>query len=142
MNNFQRTLLCCATMGNLLFAGGNAVATELGTLCWQTESGNLLRFSVSEAGPGHYTYTGMFADTDGAEFAIVGHVEATGGALVGSFSGAKTTADNFKTAIYRVTFNPGTMVGFGEGIRQRYDRASTNVSTEYRTHTLTPTTCT
>lgn len=141
MNRFQRALLCCVTMGSQLFAGADAVAAELGTLCWQTESGKVLRFSVTEAGTGHYTYTGMFVDTDGAEFAIVGHVESTGGALVGSFSGAKTTADNFKTAIYRVTFNPGTLAGSGEGIRQRYDRATANVSTEYRSHTLTPTTC-
>lgn len=143
MDRCQRMLVCFTMIGYLLFAGGGVVATatEIADVCWLTEAGTVLRFSVSEAGPGHYTYTGMFDDNDGAAFAISGHVESTGGALVGSFSGAKTTAETFKTAIYRVTFDPGTLVGTGEGIRQRYDRSTASISTDYRIHTLTSTSC-
>ncbi len=141
MSRYQRAFVYCTIIGNLLFVGGNATAAELGNLCWLTESGTLLRFSVSESGPGHYTYTGMFDDSDGAAYAISGHVESSGGTLIGSFSGAKTTTDTFKTAIYRVTFDPSTLAGSGEGIRQRYDRTTTNISTDYRTHTLTYTSC-
>lgn len=141
MGRHHRVLLCFTITGNLLLAAWNATAAELGDVCWQTEAGTTLRFSVSETGPGHYTYTGMFDDNDGAAFAISGHVESSGGTLIGSFSGAKTAATTFKTAIYRVTFDPVTFAGSAEGIRQRYDRSTTSVSTDYRTHTLTYTTC-
>ena len=141
MNRYKRALFCSATTGMLLLGGWDAAALEIGDYCWNTESGKLLRFSVSEAGTGHYTYTGMFTDTDGAGLAIIGHVRVEGGALVGSFSGSKTTPGVFKTFIHSVTFNPGTFVGSSEGIRHSYDRLTTTVSTEYRTHTLTPTTC-
>lgn len=141
MNRYKRALLCCATMASLLLAGWDVAAVEVGDFCWNTESGKLLRFSVSEAGTGHYTYTGMFTDTDGADLAIIGHVRVEGGALIGSFSGSKTTPSVFKTFIHSVTFNPSTFVGTSEGIRHSYDRSTTIVSTEYRTHTLTPTSC-
>lgn len=141
MSTYKRALMYCTTMGYFLLVGWNAAAAEIGDFCWQTESGNLMRFSVSEAGPGHFTYTGMFTDTDGADFAILGHVAVVGSSIVGSFSGAKTAADKFKTAIYRVTFNPATLVGSGEGIRQVYDRLTAGTSTDYKVHTLTPTPC-
>lgn len=128
-------------MANLLFAGGSATAAELGNVCWLTEAGTLLRFSVTEAGPGRYTYTGIFDDNDGAAFAISGHAEAIGGVLIGSFSGSKTSAGTFRTAIYRVTVDPGTLAGSGEGIRHSYDRLTASVSTAYRSHTLAPTPC-
>lgn len=141
MGKYRRALLCYATMANLLFACGGAAAAELGSLCWLTEAGTLLRFSVTEAGPGHYTYTGAFDDNDGAAFAISGHAEVSGGMLVGSFSGSKTSASNFRTAIYRVTIDPATLAGSGEGIRHSYDRLTANISTAYRSHTLVFTPC-
>jgi len=143
MRHYKHTLLRFATVGCLLLAGGDATATELGEVCWMTEKGTLLRFSVSEAGPGHYTYTGTFDDADGAAFAIVGHVAVSGGALIGSFSGAKSSVDKFKTAIYRVAFDPGTLAGTAEGIRHAAADANGSAAAgEYRMHTLTPTRCT
>lgn len=141
MNSYKGVLSRCAMAGILLLGGWDAAALEIGDYCWNTESGQLLRFSVTEAGAGHYTYTGMFADTDGAGLAIIGHVRVEGGTLVGSFSGSKTTPGVFKTFIHSVTFNPSTFVGTSEGIRHSYDRLTTSVSTEYRTHTLTPASC-
>ncbi|MDP2795659.1 MAG: hypothetical protein Q8O25_16515 [Sulfurisoma sp.] len=142
MRHYKRTLLCFATVGSLLFTGMDAVAAELGEVCWMTESGTLLRFSVSEAGPGHYTYTGMFDDADGAAFAIVGHVVFSGGTLIGSFSGAKSSVGRFKTGIYRVALDPGTLAGTAEGIRHAADSVYGSAAFgEYRTHTLTPTHC-
>ena len=142
MKRCKGIVLCLATIASMLLAVADAAATELGDVCWTTEKGTLLRFSVSEAGPGHFTYTGMFDDGDGAAFAIVGHVALSGGTLIGSFSGAKTSADKLKTAIYRVAFDPGTLAGSAEGIRH----SSANVygspaSGEYRSHALTPASC-
>lgn len=144
MRRYKHTLLCFAAAGGLLVMGIDATAAELGEICWMTEKGTLLRFSVSESGPGHYTYTGTFDDADGAAFAIVGHVAVSGGALVGSFSGAKSSpSDKFKTAIYRVSLDPGTLAGTAEGIRHSANPAyGSAASGEYRTHTLTPTRCT
>ncbi|MFZ5774722.1 MAG: hypothetical protein ACOY3Z_04485 [Thermodesulfobacteriota bacterium] len=141
MVTWKQWLLGCTITALALLGGTTAPAAELGDFCWTTETGNLLRFSISEAGAGHYTYTGMFVDSDGAAFAVIGHVESVGGELVGSFSGAKTAADEFKTAIYRVTLDPATLSGSGEGIRQKYNRSTAAISTDYRTHTLTPTAC-
>lgn len=141
MGAYKRALLCCATVGSLLLSAWGAAATELGDFCWQTDAGDLLRFSVSQEGPTRYTYTGIFVEPDGVAFAVIGHVGLSGDTLVGSFSGAKTTSSDFKTAIFRVTFDPGTLVGSGEGIRQKYDRMTTGVSTDYRTRTLTPAPC-
>lgn len=140
MNKYQRALLCLATMGSLLLPGRDAAASELGDFCWLTGTGQLMRFSVTQSGASHFTYTGIFSDADGDKFAISGHVEIENGTLVGSFSGSKTTASDFKTAIYRVTLN-GNLAGFAEGIRQKYDRMTTYISTDYRTHTITPTSC-
>ena len=135
-------LLFFAILGSLLLAGADAAATELGDVCWTTEKGTLLRFSISEAGPGHYTYTGVFDDGDGAAFAIVGHVALSGGTLIGSFSGAKTSADKFKTAIYRVAFDPASLNGSAEGIRHSAANVyGSPASGEYRNHTLTLTRC-
>jgi len=125
----------------LLLVGWNANAVELGDFCWNTEQGRLLRFSVSEAGVGHYTYTGVFTDTDGADFAVIGHVRLVGGVLIGSFSGSKSTVSDFKTGIFSVTLNPVTLIGSAEGIRQMYVRGSATLSSDYRTHTLTHTLC-
>ena len=142
MTRYKHALRCFAAIGSLLLAGADAAAAELGDVCWMTEKGTILRFSVSEAGPGHYTYTGMFDDGDAASFAISGHVAVSGAGLVGSFSGSKSGANNLKTAIYRVTFDLATLGGSAEGIRH----AAANVygspaSGEYRNHTLTPTGC-
>ena len=99
-----------------------------------------MRFSITQSGTGRFTYTGIFADNDGGNFAIIGQLEAVNGGLVGSFSGSKTTASDFKTAIYRVVFD-GNLVGTGEGIRQKFDRQSNLVTTDYKNHTLTPRAC-
>lgn len=99
-----------------------------------------MRFAVTEPGPNHYTYTGVFSDPDGSRFAINGHLELENGSLVGSFSGSRATSTDFKTAIFRVTLETN-LAGTAEGIRQKYDRQTTQVNTEYRYHTLTPTTC-
>ena len=143
MRHCERILRCVAIAGSLLLAGADAAATELGELCWMTERGTLLRFSVSESGPGHYTYTGTFDDADGAAFAIVGHVSVAGGTLIGAFSGAKSSpSDKFKTAIYRVALDPGTLTGTAEGIRRSANPVyGSAASGEYRAHTLTPTHC-
>lgn len=140
MHKYKWGLVSCAATAILLLAGGAAAAAEIGNVCWQTEKGTLLRFSISEAGAGHYTYTGMFDDGDGARFAISGAVEIDGNTLVGSFSGSKTTSSDFKTAIYRVMFD-GNLVGTAEGIRHKYDRSGAFVSSDYRSHTLTPKPC-
>lgn len=140
MNSFQRALLCFMTTGALFLAGMNANAAEIGTLCWSIDNGNLMRFSVSNPGPNHYTYTGVFTDTDNATFAIVGDIEIQGNALVGSFSGSKSTATIFKTGIWQVTLD-STLKGTAEGIVQIYDRTALTVTTGYKLHTVTPTTC-
>lgn len=140
MGRYKRILLQYATAVCLFLTALNAGAVELGDLCWNTEVGTLLRFSVTQSGTNHYTYTGLFDDGDGVSFAIIGAVANVGGSFVGSFSGSKSTATMFKTGIFRVTFN-SSLVGTAEGIREAYDRTTLAVSTDYRTHTLTPTTC-
>ena len=74
MNRFQHALLSFATMGSLVMPGWDAAAAELGDFCWLTESGQLLRFSVSQSAPTHFTYTGAFSDNDGANFAILANL--------------------------------------------------------------------
>ncbi|MBZ0093672.1 MAG: hypothetical protein K8F27_15815 [Sulfuricellaceae bacterium] len=137
---FRRALLCCVAAGSLLLAVADAAAAELGDLCWLTDKGTMLRFSITQSGAGHYTYTGLFDDGDGASYSIIGQVAATGNTILGSFNGSVSTASSFKTATFQVTFGP-TLAGSAEGIRQKYDRVSGLTSTDYRTHTLTPTGC-
>ncbi len=121
-----------------------AAAEEIAQVCWLTEQKTLLRFSVTQTAPTHFTYTGIFddGDADGAHYAISGAVEVTSdGSLVGSFSGSKSTSSNFKTAIARVTIDPVSFAGSVEMIRNKYDRQSMATTTDYRTRTLTKTDC-
>lgn len=126
-------------------ASMNAVATELGDLCWLTAKGGLMRFSITQSGVGHYTYTGFFDDGDGAYYALIGEVEETAGSISGNFSGSKTTASYFRTGIFLVTLSPN-LSGNVTGIRQTYPLSNGvdvggSVVTDYHTTTVTPTTC-
>ena len=148
MTKYQKMPFICAAIASLLMPAWDALAAELATVCWQAtrvdkpERTTLLRMSVTETGTGHYTYTGMFEEADGAKFAILGALEVDGSQFVGSFSGSKTTVTDFKTAIYRVTLD-ASLVGSAEGIRHKYDRSSQSPDsvTEYRLHTLAPVSC-
>lgn len=135
----RNVVLYCATLGSLLLPAA-AAATELGDFCWLTDRGTRLRLSLTQTGTSNYTYTGLFDDGDGVSFAIIGEVSTAGGSILGSFSGSKSTASNFKTGIWQVSFSP-TLVGSAEGIGQVYDRATQTVATVYRTHSLAPTPC-
>jgi hypothetical protein len=139
----RNLLLSCATLGSLLLPAAEAAATEFGDFCWLTDQGTVLRFSVSQSGASHYTYTGLFDDGsgDGVSFAILGVVSVTGNTLIGSFSGSKSTPAKLKTGIWQLTLNASTFAGSAEGIRQSYDRTTQTTSTDYRTHALTLTPC-
>lgn len=140
----RNVLLYCVTWGSLLLLpAAGAAAAELGDFCWQTEAKTTLRFSLSQSGTNHYTYTGLFNDGDGASFAIMGEVSSAGDPIVGSFSGSKSTDSQFKTGIWQVSLSPASpaLDGSAEGIVQVYDRASATVTTVHRTHTLTRTQC-
>lgn len=121
-----------------------AAAEEIAQVCWLTDKQTLLRFSVTQTAPTHFTYTGIFddGDADGAQYAIIGAVEtASGGQLVGSFSGSKSTSSHFKTGIARVTIDPVTFAGTVELNRIKYDRQSMVTTTDFRSNTLTKTDC-
>ena len=136
----RNVLLYCATSAGLLLSAPGARAAELADFCWQTETGTTLRFSLTQSGAGHFTYTGSFDDGDGASFAIMGQVSTTANPIAGSFSGSKSTASTFKTSIWQVSLSP-TLAGSAEGIVQVYDRTLDTVTTVHRTHTLTPVSC-
>ena len=127
------------TMFSALFTGATWAA-ELADVCWTTDRGTPLRFSITQSGTNHYTYTGIFDDGDGVSFAILGEVAVSGAAIVGSFSGSKSTASVFKTGIWRLTLD-SNLAGTVEGIRSAYDRSSAGISTDYRTSVLTPVAC-
>ncbi|HUY04191.1 MAG TPA: hypothetical protein VMV33_12990 [Rhodocyclaceae bacterium] len=141
MNGLQRALFCVITTAALFLTGMNANAAEIATLCWMTDNGNLMRFTISQPGPTDFTYTGIFTDTDNVEFAIVGDVVLESNSLVGSFSGSKSTTSIFKTGIWRVTLDPTTLAGTVEGIVQAYDRSLLTITPGYKFHTVTLTTC-
>jgi len=142
MNSFQRALFCFMTTAILFLTGMNASAAEIATLCWiTTDNGNLMRFAISQPGPTDFTYTGIFTDTDGVAFAIIGDVALNGNSLVGSFSGSKSTTSIFRTGIWRVTLDPTTLAGTVEGIVQTYDRTALTITPGYKFHNVTLTTC-
>lgn len=116
-------------------------ATDLGDVCWLTDAGKLLRFTVTQTGSAQFLYSGTLVDVDDTSYAVIGHVKAETNTLIGSFSGAKTTATHLTTGIFLMTLNRGTMAGSIEGIRHRYERSSASVATDYRTQTVTPTRC-
>ena len=123
-----------------------AAADELGQVCWLADGKNLVRFSVTQTAPTRFTYTGIFNDgEDNAHYAITGAVEITpAGPLVGSFSGSKSTAESFKTAIAAVSFDPATFAGSVELIRNKYTHGAspdTAMKTDYRKFTLARTNC-
>lgn len=129
-------------LGSLWFKP--ATAEELAQVCWLTDKQTLLRFSVTQTAPTHFIYTGIFDEGDGdsAQYAISGAVEvASDGGLVGNFSGSKSTGSEFKTAIARVMVDPVTFAGSVELIRQKYNRQTQMTTMDYRTNTLTKTTC-
>lgn len=124
----------------------SAAAAELGQVCWLADGKNLVRFSVTQTAPTRFTYTGIFNDgEDNAHYAITGAVEITpAGPLVGSFSGSKSTAESFKTAIAAVNVDPITFAGSVELIRNKYTHGAspeTAMKTDYRKFTLTRTDC-
>ena len=124
-----------------------AAADELGQVCWLADGKTLVRFSVTQTAPTRFTYTGIFndGDGDGAHYAITGAVEITpAGPLVGSFSGSKSTAESFKTAIAAVNFDPTTFAGSVELIRNKYTHGvspETAMKTDYKKFTLVKTSC-
>ncbi len=146
MKVYRRILLCIATLSGLCLAATSATATELGDLCWLTAKGSLLRFSITQSGMNHYTYTGLFDDGDGISYALVGEVELVGATLEGTFSGSKTTSTYFRTGTWEVNFS-SNLVGSVTGIRQTYNFPSGTASipggvyVDYQTTTVTPTNC-
>jgi hypothetical protein len=142
MTKLSRAFLaCCVATGAL--ASPAARAAELGDFCWQTDTSTLMRFSVTQSGTGHYTYTGLLDDGDGVSYAIVGQASVlASGNIEGSFSGSLSTATAFKTGIWHVTFTPD-MNATIEGIRQVWQRVNdpSVVTSAYRTHTATPLAC-
>ncbi len=130
---FALTVAC-----GLLLSVGRAEATELGDLCWLTAKGTLLRFSVTQSGVNHYTYTGLFDDGDGISYALIGEVALVGSNLHGVFTGSKTTPTYFRTGVWDVSFTT-SLTGAVTGIRNTYLNGS--VVTDYQTTTVTPTTC-
>jgi hypothetical protein len=145
MNQWLRKLSAgVALCGLALLPGSGAAASELGDFCWLTDSGKVLRFSVTQSGTSHYTYTGNFDDGDGVSYDIIGQASAVGTLIKGSFSGSLSTAGLFKTGIFHVTISTPTLTATIEGIREVYVQGAdpnTGVTTSYRTHTATPTTC-
>jgi hypothetical protein len=127
-----------------LLPGSGTLAAELGDFCWLTDSGKLLRFSVTQSGTTHYTYTGNFDDGDGVGYDIIGQASTVGSSIKGSFSGSLSTAGVFKTGIFHVTINPVTLAATIEGIREAYVQGAdpnTGVTTSYRTHAASATPC-
>jgi hypothetical protein len=142
MTKWLRALLagCVAVAGLGWSAAG---AAELGDYCWLTDKGTVMRFSLTESGTGHYTYTGLLDDGDGVGYAIIGQASVlASGAIEGSFSGSLATATTFKTGIWHVTFTPALNATI-EGIRQVWVRGTDAalITSGYRTATATPTTC-
>lgn len=124
----------------------SATADELGQVCWLADGKNLVRFSVTQTAPTRFTYTGIFNDgEDNAHYAITGAVEVTpAGPLVGSFSGSKSTAESFKTAIAAVNIDPATFAGSVELIRNKFTHGAspeTAMKTDYRRFSLVKTNC-
>jgi hypothetical protein len=142
MTNRLRILLaCCAAAGGLGWAPARAV--ELGDYCWRTDTNTLMRFSLTQSGTSHYTYTGVLDDGDGVSYAIVGQAEVQAdGTVEGTFSGSLATTTTFKTGIWHVTFTPA-LVATIEGIRQVWVRGTDAalVTSAYRTHTANPVAC-
>jgi hypothetical protein len=142
MTKSLRALLAgCVAAGAL--ACSAAGAAELGDYCWLTDQGRVMRFSLTESGTGHYTYTGVLDDGDGIGYAIVGQASVlANGSIEGSFSGSLSTAGAFKTGIWHLTFTP-TLNATVEGIGQVWIRGTSAsiVQTAYRTGTATPMTC-
>ena len=139
-NRIRALLACCA----VALASPAAGAAEMGDFCWLTDAQTVMRFSLTQSGTGHYTYTGAFDDGgDGISYAIVGQASLqANGTIEGSFSGSLSTPAKFKTGIWHVTFTP-TLDATIEGIRQVWlvgtDPAL--VTSAYRTHTAVPTPC-
>jgi len=143
MNKGLRNVLFCAALAGLLGPAATASASELGDFCWLTDRGTLLRFSVTQSGPTHYTLTGLFDEGEGFSYAIIGEAAVNGAAIDGSFTGSLSTADAFKTGIFHVSINPQTLAATLEGIRQVWVRGTDPalVTSGYRTHTATATPC-
>ena len=145
MKKFAQLAVACVV---LLLNGllcSSAQAEEFAQVCWLTETQSLMRFNVTQSGQGHYTYTGIFDDGDDedtAHYAITGSVEVeSDGAMVGTFSGSKSTQGSLKTFVASVTLNATTLGGTVELNRIKYDRMTQVTKPDYRTHTLTRTTC-
>jgi hypothetical protein len=140
MSRTRMLFACCV----IALASPAAGAAELGDFCWLTDSGTLMRFSLTQSGTGHYTYTGFLDDGgDGTSYAIVGQAsQLPDGTIQGSFSGSLSTATTVKTGIFHVTFTPSLNATI-EGIRQVWVRNTDPalVTSAYRTHTAAPTTC-
>jgi hypothetical protein len=138
MKNRARALCACCVAA-AAFASPVARAAEIGDFCWQTDRGTVMKFSLTESGTGHYTYTGIMDDGDGSNYAIIGQASVMpGGAIEGSFSGSVSTPSTLKTAIWHVTFTPALAATI-EGIRQVWVRGTDPalVTSAYRTSTAT-----
>jgi hypothetical protein len=140
MSRTRMLFACCV----IALASPAAGAAEMGDFCWQTDVGTLMRFSLTQSGTGHYTYTGFLDDGgDATSYAIVGQAsQLADGSVEGSFSGSLSTATTFKTGIWHVKFTP-TLDATIEGIRQVWLRGTDQalVTSAYRTHTAVRTTC-
>jgi hypothetical protein len=142
MKNRVRALCACCVAAAAL-ASPAVRAAEMGDFCWQTDKFRVMRFSLTESGTGHYTYTGVLDDGDGASYAIIGQASVMpGGNVEGSFSGSVSTSLVFKTGIWHLTFTPSLDVTM-EGIRQVWVHGTDPalVTSSYRTGTATLITC-
>jgi hypothetical protein len=139
-HRFRKLFVGVAFCGLTFMPVSGAVAAELGDVCWLTDTGRLLRFSVTQSGTNHFTYTGQFDDGDGVAYDLIGQASLVGDAIRGTFSGSVSTAGVFKTGIFQVTINPSTFAATLQGIREVYPQGAdpnTGVTTSYRTHTAT-----
>jgi hypothetical protein len=122
-----------------------ASAEEFAQVCWLTDKGSLVRFSVTQNAPGHYVYTGIFntGETDDTtHYAITGSVESgPNNRMAGSFTGSKTTDESFKTFTASVVLDPATLGGSVELIRNKFDRMNHTISVDYRNFTIAPAPC-
>jgi hypothetical protein len=146
MKTGRRVLFYLAILGSLFLAAVDAMATELGDLCWLTDKNSLIRFSITQSGVNHYTYTGLFDDGDGVLYTVIGEVGLVNGILKGTFNGSKTTSSYFRTGTWEVDFTPA-LAATVTGIRETYflpngtPNINGGVYVDYHVMTATLTTC-
>lgn len=145
MKKFYKATLACALLLLNAVAVPPVSAEEFAQVCWHTDKGSLVRFSVTQNAPGHYVYTGIFntGETDDTtHYAITGSVESgPDNRMAGTFTGSKTTDESFKTFTASVVLDAATLGGSVELIRNKYNRMNQALNVDYRNFTITRVTC-